>query len=52
MKAIIKFKDDSKKSIRFFKSDKMVNLLCETKIGNYVAWILFHAFNVECIIFE
>ena len=52
MKAIIKFRDDSKKSIRFFKSDKMVNLLCESKVGNFVAWILYHTCNVECVIFE
>ena len=52
MKAIIKFRDDSEKSIHFFNSNKMVDLLCESKIGGYVAWILFHAFNVECVIFE
>lgn len=52
MKAIIKFRDDSEKLIRFFNSEKMVDLLCESKVGNFVAWILIHAFNVNCVIFE
>lgn len=52
MKAIIKFRDDTEKSIRFFNSEKMVDLLCESKVGNYVAWILYHTCNIECIIFE
>lgn len=52
MKARIKFKSDSEKSIRFFNSEKLVDLLCETKIGKLVAFILYHTCNIECVIFE
>lgn len=51
MKAIIKFRDDTEK-VFAFHSEKMVDLLCETKIGKIIASILYHTCNIECIIFE
>lgn len=53
MKAIIKFRNDrADKTIRFINSKKIVDMLCDTKFGKGIAYVLYNVCKIQCIIFD
>lgn len=54
MKARINFRNENKESkvFPFVNSAKLIDLLCETRFGKVVAYVLFYVFRVESVVFE
>lgn len=54
MKARVNFRNENKKSkvFPFINYAKLVDLLCETKFGKVVAYVLFYVFRVDSVCFE
>lgn len=54
MKARVNFRNENKepKVFSFVNSAKLVDLLCETKFGKAIAYVLFYVFGVDSVVFE
>lgn len=52
MRAILQFKNKEDKVIRFINSDKLVDILCDTKVGVLFSYVLIHCFDMQSVTFK
>lgn len=54
MKAIVIYRNENKpdKCLPFFNSEKLVDFICESKLGKCIAYTLFHVFKIDHVTFE
>lgn len=54
MKAIIKFRNYEKgsKVLPLSTPEKIANVLCDTKVGNFTSYFLYHIFGIKEVVFK